>query len=56
MNQAILTLAQALESKQSAVLATVIEVSGASPAKVGAKLLLRVDDTMAGTVAASWKK
>jgi len=50
MNQAILTLAQTLESKQSAVLATVIEVSGASPAKVGAKLLLRADDTTAGTV------
>jgi len=50
MNDAILTLAQTLESKQSAVLATVIQVSGASPAKVGAKLLLRADDTMAGTV------
>ena len=50
MNQAILTLAQTLEAKQSAVLATVIEVSGASPAKVGAKLLLRADDTTAGTV------
>jgi len=50
MNQAILSLAQTLESKQSAVLATVIEVSGASPAKVGAKLLLRADDTTAGTV------
>jgi xanthine dehydrogenase accessory factor len=45
-----LTLARTLESKQSAVLATVIEVSGASPAKVGAKLLLRADDTTAGTV------
>ena len=50
MNQAILTLAQTLGSKQSAVLATVIEVSGASPAKVGAKLLLLADDTTAGTV------
>jgi xanthine dehydrogenase accessory factor len=50
MNDAILTLAQTLESKQSAVLATVIEVSGASPAQVGAKLLLRADDTTAGTV------
>jgi xanthine dehydrogenase accessory factor len=50
MNEAILTLAQTLESKQSAVLATVIEVSGASPAKVGAKLLMRADGTTAGTV------
>ena len=50
MNQAILTLAQTLESKQSAVLATVIQVSGASPAKVGAKLLMRADGTTAGTV------
>ena len=50
MNQAILSLAQTLEAKQSAVLATVIQVSGASPAKVGAKLLLRADDTTVGTV------
>ncbi len=50
MNDAILALAQTLESKQSAVLATVIEVSGASPAPVGAKLVLRADDTTAGTV------
>ncbi len=50
MNDAIMALAQTLESKQSAVLATVIEVSGASPAKVGAKLVLRADDTTAGTV------
>jgi xanthine dehydrogenase accessory factor len=45
-----MALAQTLESKHSAVLATVTEVSGASPAKVGAKLLLRADDTTAGTV------
>ncbi len=50
MNKVILTLAQTLEAKQAAALATVIEVSGASPAKVGAKLLLRADGTMSGTV------
>ncbi len=50
MNDAVMALARTLESKQSAVLATVIEVSGASPAKVGAKLLLCADDTTVGTV------
>jgi xanthine dehydrogenase accessory factor len=50
MNEAILSLAQSLESKQPAVLATVIEVKGASPARVGAKLLLRADGTTVGTV------
>jgi xanthine dehydrogenase accessory factor len=50
MNKAIAALAQAIEAKQAAALATVIEVSGASPAKVGAKLLLRADGTTAGTV------
>ncbi len=50
MNEAILTLAHVLELKRPAVLATVIEVTGASPAKVGAKVLLCADDTTAGTV------
>lgn len=50
MNEAILTLGHALESKQPAVLATVIEVAGASPAKVGDKVLLSADDSTAGTV------
>lgn len=50
MNEPIVTLARTLEAKQSAVLATVIEVNGASPAKVGAELLLLADDTTAGTV------
>ena len=50
MNKAIMALVQSLEAKQPATLATVIEVKGASPAQVGAKLLLRADDTTAGTV------
>jgi xanthine dehydrogenase accessory factor len=50
MNKAILALAQTLEAKQPAALATVIEVKGASPAKVGTKLLLHADGTTAGTV------
>lgn len=50
MSEAIVALAQTLEARQAAALATVIEVKGASPAKVGAKLLLRADGTTAGTV------
>jgi len=50
MNEAIMALVQSLEAKQPATLATVIEVKGASPAQVGAKLLLRADDTTVGTV------
>ena len=51
MNQAHLdSWRKRSNQQQPAVLATVIEVSGASPAKVGAKLLLRADGTTAGTV------
>lgn len=43
-------LAQAIANKQPAVLATVVEVKGASPAKVGAQIVLLEDGTTAGTV------
>lgn len=43
-------LAKAIANKQSAVLATVVEVKGASPAKVGAQIVLLEDGTTAGTV------
>jgi xanthine/CO dehydrogenase XdhC/CoxF family maturation factor len=43
-------LAEAIEHKQAAVLATVIEIKGASPAKVGAQIVLRADGPALGTV------
>jgi len=43
-------LAQAIANKQPAALATVVEVSGASPAKVGAQIVLLEDGTTVGTV------
>lgn len=43
-------LAKAIASKQPAALATVIEVKGASPAKVGAQIVFLEDGTTAGTV------
>ena len=43
------TLAQAIQQKQPAVLATVVEVKGASPAKVGAQVVLLADGTTMGT-------
>ena len=49
MRNPILTLAEAMQQKRSAVLATVIEVKGASPAKVGAQIVLLDDDTTAGS-------
>ena len=50
MSHPIEILAKAIENKQSATLATVIEVKGASPAKVGAQIVLLEDGTTAGTV------
>lgn len=49
MSQPILTLAEALGRQQPAALATVIEVTGASPAKVGAQIVVLGDGTTAGT-------
>ncbi len=50
MNQAILKLSAAIVEKRQAVLATVIEIKGASPAKAGAQIVLLDDGTTAGTV------
>ena len=46
----ILSLSEAIQKKQPATLATVIAVQGASPAKVGAQIVVLEDNTMAGTV------
>jgi len=50
MQEPITLLAEAIQSKQSATLATVIESQGSSPAKVGAQIVLLADGTTAGTV------
>ncbi len=50
MSKAIQQLAQAIENRQPSVLATVVEVRGASPAKVGAQIALFPDGKTAGTV------
>jgi xanthine dehydrogenase accessory factor len=51
MNQyPLVRLSQAIQNNQPAVLVTVIEISGASPAKVGAQLVLLEDGTTTGTV------
>ncbi len=49
MPHPISALALAVEQKQPAVLATVVEVKGASPAKVGAQVVFLGDGTTAGT-------
>ena len=50
MSHPIEILAKAIETKHPAALATVVEVKGASPAKVGAQIVLLADGTAAGTV------
>lgn len=50
MKNPIQALAQAVEQQQNAALATVIEVQGASPAKVGAQIVLHADGSTTGTV------
>jgi xanthine dehydrogenase accessory factor len=50
MSHPIEILAEAIQDKQPAVLATVVEVQGASPAKVGAQIAFLEDGTTAGTV------
>jgi xanthine dehydrogenase accessory factor len=50
MSQPIEILANAIKKKQSAVLATVVEVIGASPTNVGAQIVLLDDGTTTGTV------
>lgn len=46
----IVHLSEAIWNKQSVVLATIVEVKGASPAKVGAQIVLLADGSTAGTV------
>jgi xanthine dehydrogenase accessory factor len=50
MNDLIQALADAIAAQEPAVLAMVVEVQGASPAKAGAQLVLRADGTRVGTV------
>jgi xanthine dehydrogenase accessory factor len=50
MKNPIQILAEAIDQQETAVLATVIEVQGASPAKVGAQMVLCSDGGTAGTV------
>lgn len=50
MTAPIIQLSESIRNKQPAVLATVVEVQGASPAKVGDQMLLLEDGTTAGTV------
>ena len=45
----IVRLSEALQHKQSAVLATVVETKGASPAKVGAQIVMLSDGSTLGT-------
>ena len=46
----IVELSDAIQNKQPAALATVIEIKGASPAQVGAQLVLLSSRSTAGTV------
>lgn len=50
MSDPIVVLAECLGKEQPAVLATVVEVTGASPAKSGTQIVLLSDGTTAGTV------
>lgn len=50
MSESIKALAQAITSKQPAVLATVIEIEGASPVKAGAQITLLPEGKVAGNV------
>ncbi len=50
MNECILLLADTLQHKQPAVLATVITARGASPVKAGAQIVILEDGVTAGTV------
>jgi xanthine dehydrogenase accessory factor len=50
MSEALLALMEAIERKETAVLATVVEISGASPIKPGAQMTLLADGQTVGTV------
>ena len=49
MEHILIQLAQAVNSKEPAALVTVIESKGASPAKIGAQLVLFQDGRTSGT-------
>lgn len=53
MKNPILFLAEAIQNKQPAVLAAVVEVNGASPAKVGAPIGLNLGGPMPEEIAVS---
>ncbi len=50
MREVLKALPEAVEAKEPVALATVVEVRGSSPAKVGNKMLVRADGTALGTV------
>lgn len=50
MSEVIEALANVVAAREPAVLATVVDVQGASPAKAGAQLMLRADGARVGTV------
>lgn len=50
MQHPIFALAEAIRLHEPVVVATVVQVKGASPAKVGAQIVLRNDGTTSGTV------
>jgi xanthine dehydrogenase accessory factor len=50
MTHPVEILARVVEARGSAALATVVEVKGASPAKIGAQIVLWADGTAGGTV------
>jgi xanthine dehydrogenase accessory factor len=50
MEKPIVVLAEAMQKNQPAVMVSVVEATGASPAKVGAQLVLVSDGSRAGTV------
>ena len=50
MQHPIQILVECIKNEQAASLATVIKVEGASPAKVGAQIVLLSDGTTVGTV------
>jgi xanthine dehydrogenase accessory factor len=50
MSQVIQALADSLKNKQPAVVATIVESKGASPAKIGAQMVLLSDGSTVGTV------
>lgn len=50
MSDAIRELAQGIQNKRPAILATIVDIKGASPAKVGAQLVMLAEGETVGTV------